>query len=72
MKEDFIEEITFDLFVVELAIADVAILSMIQDNLLPEAPKDGKTYGRNNSEWVAVTDYGEEINRLLPLIYAGL
>ena len=44
MKEDFIEDVTFDLFSVELAIADVAILSMVQ----------------------------EEINKLLPLIYAGL
>ena len=56
MKEDFIEEITFDLFVVELAIADVAILSIIQDKLMPEAPEDGKTYGRNNAEWVEVTE----------------
>ena len=55
MKEDFIEDVTFDLFSVELAIADVAILAMIQDKLLPDAPKDGKTYGRNNSEWVEVT-----------------
>ena len=109
MKEGFIEDVTFDLFSVELAIVDVAILSMIQDKLLPDAPEDGKTYGRNNAEWVEVTSgtfshpsltdknaepefqhvtqeekdlisatativsgHTEEINKLLPLIYAGL
>ena len=56
MKEDFIEDVTFELFSVELAVADVAVLSMIQDKLLPDAPKDGKTYGRNTSEWVEVSN----------------
>lgn len=48
MKEDFIQNIQFDLFAVELVIGETAILLLAENYV------------------------SEEINKLLPLIYAGL
>ena len=67
MKEDFIEDVTFDLFSVELAIADVAILSMIQDKL------DDLQANKADRETTYTKSEVEQIKlELLDLIYAGL
>ena len=67
MKEDFIEDVTFDLFCVELAIADVAILSMIQDKL------DDLQANKADRETTYTKSEVEQIKlELLDLIYAGL
>ena len=77
MKEDFIEDvtfdlfsvedITFDLFSVELVIADVAILSMIQDKL------DDLQANKADRETTYTKSEVEQIKlELLDLIYAGL
>ena len=59
MKEDFVQNIQFDLFSVELVIGETATFLMAEKYVQD-----------------AITELGdktnEEINKLLPLIYAGL
>ena len=59
MKEDFIQNIQFDLFSVELVIGETATLLMAESYV-----QDAITELRNKTN--------EDIDRLLPLIYAGL
>ena len=59
MKEDFIQNIQFDVFSVELVIGETATLLMAEKYV-----QDTITELRDKTN--------EEINKLLPLIYAGL
>jgi hypothetical protein len=65
MKEDFIDTIQFDLFKIEIAIGDVALLSLVKnyidENTISDASSDDVIYGRKNAEWVEVSGGGESL-----------
>lgn len=92
MNEDFIQNIQFDLFSVELVIGETATLLLAEnyvtirevfvDNVKVEPNEEKQiflqSYDIISDEIVSTTDVwsssktNEEINKLLPLIYAGL
>ena len=86
MTEDFIQNVQFDLFSVELVIEDTATLSLAEDfiqniqfDLFSVELIIGETATLLMAEKYvqdAITELrdktNEEINKLLPLIYAGL
>ena len=93
MKEDFIHNVQFDLFSVELVIGETATLLLAEKYVtIREVFVDGAKVEPNeekqiflqsggdiiNDDIVSTTDVwsssktNEEINKLLPLIYAGL
>ena len=74
MKEDFIQNIQFDLFSVELVIGETATLLMAENYVtIREVFVDGVKVEPNESKQIFLTGGGVgELNKLLPLIYAGL
>ena len=76
MKEDFIQNIQFDLFSVELVIGETATLLLAENYVtIREVFVDGAKVEPNEEKPIFLQGGGnitEEINKLLPLIYAGL
>ena len=73
MTEDFIQNVQFDLFSVELVIGETATLLMAENYVtIREVFVDGVKVEPNESKQIFLTKGGEDINKLLPLIYAGL
>ena len=92
MKEDFIQNIQFDVFSVELVIGETATLLLAEnyvtirevfvDNVKVEPNEEKQIFLTSHDiisdDIISTTDVwsssktNEEINRLLPLIYAGL
>ena len=70
MKEDFIQNIQFDLFAVELVIGETATLLMAENYVtIREVFVDNVKVEPNDEKQIFLTS---DINKLLPLIYAGL
>ena len=74
MKEDFIQNIHFDLFSVELVIGETATLLLAENYVtIREVFVDNiKVEPNENKQIFLQSKTNEEINKLLPLIYAGL
>ena len=75
MKEDFMQNVQFDLFSVELVIGETATLLLAENYVtIREVFVDGVKVEPNESKQIFLTSNTshEEINKLLPLIYAGL
>ena len=73
MKEDFIQNIQFDLFTVELVIGETATLLMAENYVtIREVFVDNVKVEPNESKQIFLKGVAEEINNILPLIYAGL
>ena len=73
MTEDFIQNIQFDLFSVELVIGDTATLLLAENYVtIREVFVDGVKEEPNERKQIFLKGVAEEINNLLPLIYAGL
>lgn len=71
MKEDFIQNIQFDLFAVELVIGETATLLMAENYVtIREVFVDGVKVEPNEDKQIFLSS--GDINKLLPLIYAGL
>ena len=69
MKEDFIQNVQFDLFSVELVIGETATLLMAENYVtIREVFVDGVKVEPNENKQIFL----ESANNLLPLIYAGL
>ena len=72
-KEDFIQNIQFDLFTVELIIGETATLLLAENYVtIREVFVAGVKVEPNEEKQIFLPDAIEEINKLLPLIYAGL
>ena len=70
MKEDFIQNIQFDLFSVELVIGETATLLLAEKYVtIREVFVDGVKVEPNENKQIFLTSGGDN---LLPLIYAGL
>ena len=76
MKEDFIQNIQFDLFSVELVIGETATLLLAENYVtIREVFVDNVKVEPNENKQIFINgllELNEEINNLLPLIYAGL
>ena len=73
MREDFIQNIQFDLFSVELVIGETATLLLAENYVtIREVFVDDVKVEPNESKQIFLKGVAEEINNLLPLIYAGL
>ena len=73
MTEDFIQNVQFDLFSVELVIGDTATLLLAENYVtIREVFVDGVKEEPNERKQIFLKGVAEEINNLLPLIYAGL
>ena len=76
MTEDFIQNIQFDLFSVELVIGETATLLLAENYVtIREVFVDGVKVEPNENKQISLNglrELNEEINNLLPLIYAGL
>ena len=73
MTEDFIHNIQFDLFSVELVIGETATLLLAENYVtIREVFVDNVKVEPNESKQIFLKGVAEEINNLLPLIYAGL
>ena len=74
LAEDFIQNVQFDLFSVELVIGETATLLMAENYVtIREVFVDNVKVEPNESKQIFLTGGGvEELNKLLPLIYAGL
>ena len=70
MKEDFIQNVQFDLFAVELVIGETATLLLAESYVtIREVFVDGVKVDPNEDKQIFLSS---DINKLLPLIYAGL
>ena len=70
MTEDFIQDVQFDLFSVELVIGETATLLLAENYVtIREVFVDGVKVEPNESKQIFLTSGGDD---LLPLIYAGL
>lgn len=76
MKKDFIQNIQFDLFSVELVIGETATLLLAENYVtIREVFVDNVKVEPNENKQIFINGFlelNEEINKLLPLIYAGL
>ena len=76
MTEDFIQNIQFDLFSVELVIGETATLLLAENYVtIREVFVDNVKVEPNENKQIFINgllELNEEINNLLPLIYAGL
>ena len=73
MREDFIQNIQFDLFSVELVIGETATLLLAENYVtIREVFVDNVKVEPNEHKQIFLKGVAEEINNLLPLIYAGL
>ena len=74
MTEDFVQNIQFDLFSVELIIGETATLLLAENYVtIREVFVDGVKVEPNENKQLFLESGGDEdIRRLLPLIYAGL
>ena len=76
MTEDFIQNIQFDLFSVELVIGETATLLLAENYVtIREVFVNGVKVEPNEDKQIFINrllDIKEEIKNLLPLIYAGL
>ena len=73
MREDFIQNIQFDLFSVELVIGETATLLLAENYVtIREVFVDNVKVEPNESKQIFLKGVAEEISNLLPLIYAGL
>ena len=73
--EDFIQSIQFDLFTVELVIVDTATAMLLNTKVDKIEGKGLSSNDFTDEEKQEISDNTlaiEEINKLLPLIYAGL
>ena len=73
MTEDFIQNVQFDLFSVELVIGETATLLLAENYVtIREVFVDNVKVEPNERKQIFLKGVAEEINNLLPLIYAGL
>lgn len=76
MKKDFIQNIQFDLFSVELVIGETATLLLAENYVtIREVFVDNVKVEPNENKQIFINGFlelNEEIKKLLPLIYAGL
>ena len=76
MKEDFIQNIQFDLFSVELVIGETATLLLAENYVtIREVFVDNVKVEPNENKQIFINgiwELNEEIKKLLALIYAGL
>ena len=73
MTEDFIQNIQFDLFSVELVIGETATLLLAENYVtIREVFVDNVKVEPNEHKQIFLKGVAEEINNILPLIYAGL
>ena len=76
MTEDFIQNIQFDLFSVELVIGETATLLLAENYVtIREVFVDNVKVEPNENKQIFINGIwalNEEIKKLLPLIYAGL
>ena len=76
MTEDFIQNIQFDLFSVELVIGETATLLLAENYVtIREVFVDNVKVEPNENKQIFINgiwELNEEIKKLLPLIYAGL
>ena len=71
MTEDFIQNVQFDLFSVEIVIGETATLLMAENYVtISEVFVDGVKVEPNDEKQIFLST--GDINKLLPLIYAGL
>ena len=73
MREDFIQNVQFDLFSVELVIGETATLLLAENYVtIREVFVDNVKVEPNEHKQIFLKGVAEEINNILPLIYAGL